>query len=186
MWQPNEDFSLLSPPCCASCVRGDGIAGHAYIVKRGEEEPEVPSPIGNLATQGLSSTALCVHPSGNYAAYGAGGSLILWSWTVDRKKTFGGHEGSVCSITFTPDGVYALTGTRAPHGMITIWDIAASKAVYKAEATHRLAERATVSQLAVSLDCRLLAAAETQQDGMAHVFVWEWARGFTYVVLCQG
>ena len=92
----------------------------------------------------------------------------MWDATTgDLKKTLTGHDESVSSLSFSPDGSLLASGSH--DGTVRLWDAMTGEPQRKL--THQ-----TVSSVAFSPDGRLLASGSL--DG--NIYLWDVTKGELY------
>jgi WD40 repeat protein len=112
-----------------------------------------------------SLRALALHPNGKVLAVGSSDNgIYLVSYPeLEIMTRLGGHENSVFTVCFSPDGRYLLSGSRDAHFMV--WDTLAAF-----QPIHRLpAHLFTVNHIVYRPDGKLFATAGRDKD----VKIWD-------------
>ncbi len=118
-----------------------------------------------IALSDSSLRALAIHPNGFQLAVGSSDNSIyvlsLHDFKVSQKLD--GHENSVFTVCYSPDGRYLLSGSRDAHFMV--WDVVDG---YKP--IHRIpAHLFTINHIVYSPDGKLFATASRDKD----VKIWD-------------
>ncbi|CAN5244402.1 hypothetical protein BH09BAC1_BH09BAC1_28130 [soil metagenome] len=107
-----------------------------------------------------SLRALAVHPDGKTVAVGSSdnGIYLLSYPSLEIMTRLDGHENSVFTVSFSPDGRYLLSGSRDAHFMV--WDVLLAYTPIHRIAAHLF----TINHLVYSPDGKLFATAGRDKD----------------------
>ncbi len=129
-----------------------GAGGDGYLSFWNEKDFLLLNSI-EISTQSLRQ--INCHPLENILAIGSSDNnvYILESGKFSIIKTLSGHENSVFSVCFSPDGKYLLTGSRDAH--LKVWNTQNQFALVKSIPAHMF----TINSIVYSPDGKYFATA---------------------------
>src|SRR6185369_1057202 len=76
----------------------------------------------------MLGSSLAISPDGRLILVGSGNAVKLYEMASGREiRTLTGHTGQVNSVAFSPNGLYALSGSM--DGSWRLWELATGKTI---------------------------------------------------------
>ena len=132
-----------------------------------------------------------VHPGRGFVAHAAGHHVVLWDWRRDARQLLAGHEQSITSLAFTPDGLFLAASGRGVSSKATVlvWDLSGARsgghyALIARYVHHAQTALCASLRLCFSNDGDLLVGVETSVPcagcpyAVPALNLWDWSRHF--------